>query len=805
MNQSLAGLRVLDLADRSGALAGRLLADLGAEVVMVEPTGGNSIRHLAPRLQEVAPIEGAFAHQYFSANKQSLVLDLSDADHARTFRAMAAVADVLIDTDAPGYLAELGFDHPQLRADNPGLIQCSITPFGLHSPWCNRTATDIVAGAAGGLIWLSGEPRGTPVQGAADPAYAMAGLVGASSISTAIYQRAHSGAGAGVHIDVSLQEAAAMAAMQTATPSNLTWFGHIPRRPGLSGALKCADGGYVAHLIRPDRFEQFLEWAEHEGIEHGMSADDWQLSRLDAPRKGNPVAATTLALAAKLTRDEFAAGAAEADLICVPVLGFDDHEQTDQYAVNEQFLTLHHAGLGRELGMVLSPVDGMATPIAIRPAPLLGEHQHLAQEWTAAVENPPADQTSSSTSNPATALAGIRVIDFGWVLAAPIGTRILASFGAEVIRVESTTRPDSMRSQIGPDGVPDPDLGGLFNVVNAGKKSLAIDVSTNAGLAVVKELIATADVVVNNFRPGAMERMGLGHDVLTHLKPDIVSLNLPGAHREGPWALRPSMGNTLMAASGFNMLTGFANERPRGIGVAFPDFTGPHLLVTTILAALRERDEHGYGQEIHLTQLSSMVSLLGAEWMAYKATGVQPERRANRDPNYCPHGVFASTGSTDSDDEWIALAIDGDGQWAAFCALMGRPDLAVDVRFANHADRKANEDVLDDIVTAFTNPLDKWDAATLLQDAGIAAAPVEHLADTYGRDPQLRYHYQTVVQPSCPDVEIPVNRECAQWGEAELRLRRAPVVGEHNEHVICELLGHSSDDYVQLVIDNVLG
>lgn len=800
MTTALSGMRVLDLSDRSAALAGRVLADLGAEVIMVEPPGGNSIRHLAPRLEGVDPIEGSFAHQYFSANKRSIVLDLEA--QGSMFLSLVATADVLIDSERPGQLDDLGLGHDVLRAINPGLIQCSVTPFGLHGEWRKRKATDIVAGAAGGLVWLSGEPRGTPVQGGADVAYAMAGLIAASAISMALHQRDNTDA-AGAHIDISLQEAAATAAMQTATPSNWTWFNRIPRRPGLSAALRCADGGYVGHMIRPDRFNKFLAWADSEDIDHGMTPDDWELSRLDAPRKGNPVAATTLALAAKLSRDEFFAGALEAELICLPVLSFEDHEQIDQYQINEQFLTVDHGGIDRELGFVRSPVDGMDEDVVLHAAPLLGADQALADGLA---ELPAAHPVAAPavSPDPARALEGLRVVDFGWVLAAPIGTRLLASFGAEVIRVESTKRPDSMRSQIGPDGVPDADMGGLFNVVNAGKKSLAVDLTTEQGMSLVKELIATADVVVNNFRPGAMERMGLGFDVLCELKPDIVSLNLPGAHRHGPWAVRPSMGNILMAASGFNMLTGFDGERPRGIGIAYPDFTGPHLLTAAILAALRQRDSTGSGQEIHLTQLTGMISLLGAEWMQFKATGVQPPRRANRDPNLCPHGVFPTVGSEHSDDEWVALAVQGQDQWASFCAAVGHPELIDDQRFAHHEDRKRNEDALDEIIAAWTTSRDKWDVADLLQDAGVAAAPVEHLAETYERDPQLRHHYQTVQQPSRPDIEIPINREAAQWVGHELRLTRSPSIGEHNQHVVCDILGHDEEHYVELIISDVL-
>ncbi len=820
MSRALEGIRILDLADRSGALTGRILADLGAEVILVEPPEGNSIRGLAPFL----PGEGdggqssgdtnadrSYAHLYYSANKRSVVLDLEDPADQDRFLSLVATAQAVIDTEAPGRLAGLGLGHDRLQEVSPGLVQVSITPYGQHGEWRDRTATDLTAGASGGLIWVSGEPRSVPIQGGADPSYTLAGLAGASATMIALtsrWKRAESGEWPGVHVDLSLQEATIMALVQTSAAGQLVWHDRVPRRPGLSNALVCADGGYVGLLVRPDRFDEFLAWCDRVGIDHSMTSADWEWSLLSAPRKDNPVAAATLALAAVLTRDEFAAGALEADLVCLPVLGFDDLATHEQFLVNDQFLTVDHQPLGAELGFVRSPVDAMADGVTIERAPQLGEHQALLDDLpatTAASAAATSSQAAKPAADPARALDGIRVVDFGWVLAAPIGTRLLASFGAEVIRVESERKPDSMRSQIGPYGKPDADLGGLFNTVNAGKKSLSIDLSTEAGLAVIKDVIATADVVVNNFRPGAMDRMGLGYEVLKALKPDIVLLNLPGAHRKGPWAVRSSMGNILMAASGFNMLTGFDGERPRGIGIPYPDFTSPHLLVSTVLAALRQRGITGRGQELHLAQLSGTVSLLGAEWMQYTATGQQPARRANRDPNYCPHGVYPARGSEYSEDEWVTLAVADDVQWRDLCRLMGRPELADDARFVDHAARKANEDALDVEIKAWTADQDKWECAQRCQEAGIAAAPVEHLADTYNTDPQLRHHYQIVHQPSDPSVDIPIDREAAQWIGADHRLVRAPMMGEHNEYVIREVLGRSEEDYINLIVEEVLG
>lgn len=803
MSQALAGVRVLERADRSATLAGRVLADLGAEVILVEPPGGAPARHEAPFLADQPGTERAFAHLYLNTSKRSVVLDLDAPTDRARFLDLAATADVLLDTEAPGRLDALGLGHAALRTINPGLVQCSVTPFGLFTPWRDRKANDLVAGAAGGLIQVSGEPAGIPMQGGAHPSYIMAGLAAASAIIIALHQRDFgSGRGQGVHIDLSLQEATALAVMQTAWPAQWAWQRRIPTRPGLSAALACRDGKYVSLLVRPDRMRGFLAWADRVGVPHSMTPDDWHWARLDAPRKDNPVTALTLALAAALTRDEFVAGALEADIICLPVLDFPDLEREPQYQLNDQFFELDHEALGVRLGYVRSPVDAIADGVTFRRAPLLGEDQALLDTLPRRAAHTPVSIASPA---PGDALAGLRVVDFGWVLAAPIGTRLLASFGAEVIRVESSEKPDSMRGQAGPDGKPHPDLGGLFNSVNAGKKSFTVDLARPEGIALVKELIATADVVVNNFRPGVMERMGLGYADLRAIRPDVILLNLPGAHRTGPWARHPSTGNILMAASGFNMLTGFPGERPRGIGVAYPDFTSPHLLVATILAAVRQRATTGTGQELHLTQLSSLLALLGCEWMAYRASGVQPSRNANRSPNYCPHGVYPARPEPDTGlDAWVAIAVAGDAQWAALCRVIERPALGADPRFASHAARKVNEDALDAILREWTGSRDKWAMADLLQEAGIAAAPVEHLRDMLERDPQLPGHYQAVRQPEAPDVDIVIDREAARWVGHELMLGRAPILGEHNPYVVQELLGRSDEAFARLIVEGIL-
>ncbi len=801
MIRALEGLRILDLADRSAALGGRILADLGAEVVLVEGPSGNSIRHLAPFLDDEPGIERSFHHQYLSANKKSVrIEDSGGLLESEAFRSLVASADLLIDCQRPG--TRTGLDHAGLLEINPTLIQISVTPFGL-SDELGRKANDLVAGAAGGLIWISGEHRGVPVQGGANPSYCMAGLATASAAVIALHERAGVRVGAGVHIDLSLQEATMMAIMQTATPTHWTWHERIPRRPGLSGALRCRDGRYVGLLVRPDRFKDFLAWCDRVGIDHGMTEADWTWSRLDAPRKDNPVSEAILALARALVRDEFVAGALEADIVCMPVFDFDDVHGHDQFTQNDQFCQVEHKGLKRSLGFVQSPVAGMGEPVELRSAPTLGEHNNeiLGERGRSTRPTDPASIASSRAgTKPEEALAGLRVVDFGWVLAGPIGSRLLASFGAEVIRIESTRKPDSMRSQIGPEGKPDPDLGGLFNSVNAGKKSLAVDLTTSTGRSLVQRLIAKSDVVLNNFRPGALERMGFGYEVLKELKEDIILLNLPGAHPKGPWAGRASMGNILMAASGFNMLTGFDSEPPRGIGVAYPDFVSPHLMVSSVLAAVRERDRTARGQEIDAVQLSSTLSLLGVEWMQYDSTGRQPPRNSNRSANYCPHGIYPSL----DEDQWVAIAVAEDREWQALCEAMGRGELVRDARFDTLSARKENEEVLDEIVRAWTKTQDKRICAEQLQKIGVAASPVQDLRDLYERDPQTRDHYQIVHQPTAPEIDVPIDREPARWMGFDHRLNRSPGIGEHTEEILKGLLDISDEEFIELLVEGVL-
>jgi crotonobetainyl-CoA:carnitine CoA-transferase CaiB-like acyl-CoA transferase len=386
-----------------------------------------------------------------------------------------------------------------------------------------------------------------------------------------------------------------------------------------------------------------------------------------------------------------------------------------------------------------------------------------------------------------TPLAGVRVLDFCWVLAGPLGTRILANHGAEVIHVEPRAGdPDFL-----PRAARDPAVGAFRNLTDTGKRSITVDPRSEAGREALLALAAISDLVVDNFRPGVMERMGFGYARLRERNPRAIALHLPGCSPAGPWGERGTFGNMILGASGLSVLSRFPGRPPRGCGVAFADFTSPYLLVAACLAALRERDASGRGQEIWLDQLSATTALVGVEWMQFHATGVEPAPRANRDPNYAPHGVYPARG----DDQWCALAVFGDAEWPAFCAAIGRSDLAADPRFATHALRKANEDALDALVSAWTRLRDKWEIADALQAAGIAAAAVEDVSDMLERDPHTAACYPRFRHPTSPDVEVASVAEAIRFVGDERALAPAPAPGEADRYVLRDLLGGSESDF----------
>ena len=789
----LSGLRIIEVGDESGVFAGRLLADLGAEVVRIESPNGGRLRELGPFLDDTAGVERGFKHQSFNAGKRSVVADLETDTGRSTFLRLIASADGLIDSGHPEFLTAFGLDDGRIKSANLGLVRVTVSPFGRTGPWANRLGPDLIASAAGGLSFVSGEPEYPPIHAAGDVCYKLASLAGSTAMLAGLC------GGAGLHFDISVQECTAFATLQTASPSYYRWHNlTVPRNTAYEFPVVCCrDERWAVIRARPDQWPKLREWALEQGLPVRAGPEEWReatRAKLASFRLGE-TADLVHALGQLYDRDEFMAIGRERGLMGLPLMSFDDMRDNEQLAAIGEFVSVHHPDLG-VLRLPKSPFAGIASVEPLRPAPLLGA------DTASVLSSLPAAQPArrKPRAGGRLPLDGLRVLEISWVLAGPLGCRILANLGAEVIKVESESRMDSIRGSVPPPSGPTLTAGGWFNDANTGKLSATINTKSPLGRDLLRRLAAKCDIVIDNLRPGVVERMGLDYAELRGLNPGIIVAHMAGAGRSGPWASFATFGNMITGASGLNVITGWEGTPPTGLGVAFADFVSPSLVASAVIAAVIERDRTGVGQEIDMSQLPGMISLMSAEWMRYARTGKQEPRRQNRDPNYCPHGVFPAAGA----DQWLAIAVQP-SKFASFAAAIGQPNLTTDPRFVTHATRKANEDALDIIVATWTGARDRWAAAELLQAAFIPAAAVESIADHLDKDPQMASRFEVVHQPADPGLAITVHGEPIRIVDGENPIRRSPALGEHNAYVFQDVLGLGEDEFVRLLEAGTIG
>ncbi|HET7665247.1 MAG TPA: CoA transferase [Mycobacterium sp.] len=397
-------------------------------------------------------------------------------------------------------------------------------------------------------------------------------------------------------------------------------------------------------------------------------------------------------------------------------------------------------------------------------------------------------------------LTGIRVADFSWVGAGPFLTKPLADHGADVVKVESRTRVDPIRS-MAPfrDGVTGTDRSGYFANRNSSKRSMCLDLKHPRGRELALRLIEVSDVVVNNFSPGTMDRLGLGYDAARAVRPDVIYLEMPMMGTEGPHRDCRGYGLTIAAAGGLLGLTGYGDAAPVGTGTNYPDHVpNPLHGAVAVLAALRKRRRTGQGEYIELAQLESTVNAIGPAIVA-AAAGAAVDRSGNRDAVAAPHGVYPCAGA----DRWCAIAVFDDDQWATTRLVL---DLPESLGLSTADGRRDSQTVLDRLIGAATRAWDAERLATELTTRGVAASAVLTADDLVYSDVQLRdrRHWVTldhpVMGPSVYDG-IPY-----RFSKTTGRLRSpAPLLGADTRDVCIKLLGIPEDTYDALVSEGVVG
>jgi benzylsuccinate CoA-transferase BbsF subunit len=417
-------------------------------------------------------------------------------------------------------------------------------------------------------------------------------------------------------------------------------------------------------------------------------------------------------------------------------------------------------------------------------------------------------------------LTGTRVADFSWFGAGPIGGQVLANLGAEVIRIESASHLDGLR-RAGPmrPGHEGPNVSGYYNNFNAGKLSVTLDFHHPQARDVALDLLRTCDVMIENYTPRVMERWGLTYDAVRAVRPDIVYLNFPMQGTWGPHRDFLGFGGVLTPITGFSYLTGWPDRPPVGLGTNFPDYVvNPGHLTVAVLAALRYRLRTGLGQRIEMSQLESTAAALGPALMEYANNGRVPQRDGNRVPHAAPHGVFpcqprpmagaplpAAVGAQDQEDRWIAIAVCTDAHWQGLKDVMGRPAWVEDEQFNTLLGRKANEDELEARVGDWTRTMVAEDAMRLLQARGVPAGVVQTAEDVLDHDEHLKargyYVYLEHPQAGRNAYDGPQFR----LSETPARLHSpGPLLGEHNEYVLRDLVGYDDEQIADLLASQVV-
>ena len=398
------------------------------------------------------------------------------------------------------------------------------------------------------------------------------------------------------------------------------------------------------------------------------------------------------------------------------------------------------------------------------------------------------------------AFEGIRVADFAWVGVGPLTSKYLSDHGAEVIRLESATRPETLR-RAPPfvDGEPGQDRSGYYANFNSSKLGAGLNMSHPRAVEIAKRLIAECDVVTESFTPRAMRSWGLTYEDLRAVRPDIIMISMPLYGSVGPWSLYQGYGHVLQAASGISHMTGYRDGEPIGTGYAYTDFFVPHLAAAALIAALDHRERTGEGQHIDFAQIEAAIYATETMMLDYTVNGHEQHRDGNRHPQVAPHGAFRCEAEGADDDRWIAIACFEDADWHSLCRVLDADDLRSNPRFETLEARKANEDDLERELTARTRARTARSLMEELQEAGVAAGMVQRPSDLF-EDPQLshRGHYWFLDHPVMGRraYDGPSFRMSAT--PAVLH-KAAPLLGADTERVFREVVGLEEDEFIELL------
>ncbi|MFN0092941.1 MAG: CoA transferase [Acidimicrobiales bacterium] len=804
----LSGCRVLDLTDHRGELGPWLLGRLGAEVVKVEPPGGTPARTCPPLAPGAPPGLESLQFRSYNDNKRSVELDLTGHPGRAALLELVAGADIMFESGPPAATAAAGIDEAALTAAQPELVHVLVTAFGADGPRADDPHSELTIAALGGPMSLQGVRERAPLKVSVPQVWRHAGAEAAVAALVGLHRRARTGEPQ--WIDVSAQAAMTWTMLNAMEADEVQGFDFERAGATLSLAVtidlrRAAKDGYTINAPIGSTTGPLIPWLVEEGIvDASWLEEDWAsfdhrlLSGEPTERTYDDLRRALDELCSRYTRHQLLVGGLPYGATLAPVNTIADLLAFEHLDVR-RFWSAAPAPGGGHVRRVGGPVlvDGERSDQVSAP-PELGEATAALRRspWPAHRPSSPEERDGELP------LAGVRVADFSWVGVGPITAKALADHGALVVRVESERRLDRLRVQPPfKDGVFGLNRSNFYGSFNTSKLSLALDLTKPAGLAAAKRLTDWADVVIDSFRPGTMERLGLGHDDIAATNPGVITLTTSLLGGGGPLSPLGGYGFHAGAIAGFTDLVGWPDLGPDGPWMAYTDVIAPRFLATALLAALDRRRRTGEGCRLEGAQLEIGCQFLAPELLDHEVTGRLARRLGNRDPHMAPQGAYPCAG----EDEWCTLTVTDDAAWAALRAVLGEPDWARNPELDHLAGRQARHDELDERLAAWTRPQPAAEVERRLLAAGVPAGKVQRSRDLRV-DPQYvhREFYRRL-----PHSEVGVvpyaGHQYRIRGYDNGPLRAAPMLGEHTDHVLRELLGLTDDEIAELAIADALG
>jgi crotonobetainyl-CoA:carnitine CoA-transferase CaiB-like acyl-CoA transferase len=784
-DSALGHLRVVELGDIPAAYATRWLADLGANVIKVEPRGGDSSRLLPPFAGNIEHPERSLSFIHANTNKRSIVLDLERETDRETFASLLASANLLVEATPLGYLEKFGFNDRRFRENFPSLVVVSVTPFGRTGPYRHYKGSDAIANATGGFLFGQGDNTKGQCTAPSHLAYQVAGCM-AAMLGLAGIRHARE-TGAGQRIDMSLQEA--LTFTNSSSIARYSRENRLERRPGgkaYGGAgtniYRCKDGRYVHFTTNMPHM--WKEFAQNWMTDKCLAGPEWENPRY-RDEHAEEVAKAFANFIGQFDADDFANQAQARHLAAAPLNTVGQFVDCEQNRVREWLQDVEHPVIGKYKAPG-APMRLSLTPMRVRrPAPLVDQHrEEILAELEKQSSNPPDRADNARARQPM--LAGLRMADLTQQYAGPLGTELLAYYGMEVLKIESAVIASKEREAA------------VHACMNRGKLGCTINLRSPEGKELFKDLVEKSDVVVDNFSSGVLDRLGFSFETLQQINPRIVQAVMPGWGLTGPLKSWVAWGWQLLAYTGIMRLWGYPDSpMETRCKIAWPDRVGSVTMALGVLAALEYQARTGKGQFIEAGMLEAQGSMMGPAILDYTVNRNEWDAMGYREilgEPYAPYGCYPCYG----EDNWIIIACAGDEEWRSMVGLIGRSSWAADDKYATEPGRKADREELDQKLSQWTRKYTAKQCFRLLQEAGVAAGIPSSGEDLF-HDIHLRQRGHIVETEAHP------------WGKithhglpgipslsAASAARPAPWIGANNDQVFGEILGLSREQIAEL-------